>query len=180
MIINIYLTTEERSIKEGNTVHLESMKNRYIENNLLGGPRLSLDFLPKWASFDSDIRLKIAPVIYPGTHPDSIRNLKISGSKMNFNLIAEYKLSIIIPWYYFPGWKAYINGRQVKVGFDENGFVQIIVPPGSHEIKIFFGTTWPRIIGWFITGISTLVVFLFLTVFFNRKFAFFKLIGGGH
>lgn len=62
--------------------------------------------------------------------------------------------------FYFPGWKAYVNGQETPITLaNPEGFITLRVPAGEHEVLLSFEDTPPRTAGWFIAGIS-LVVFL--------------------
>ncbi|MEZ4594739.1 MAG: hypothetical protein R3D55_26885 [Chloroflexota bacterium] len=41
----------------------------------------------------------------------------------------------------FPGWQAALDGDDLAVGADENGRLQLIIPPGEHTLEIWFGRT---------------------------------------
>jgi len=57
--------------------------------------------------------------------------------------------------FYFPGWRAYIDGENVPVEIAEpEGFITVRVPAGQHEVLVRFEDTPPRQIGWIITALG--------------------------
>jgi hypothetical protein len=62
--------------------------------------------------------------------------------------------------FYFPGWKAYVDGQETPIEIAKpEGFVTLWVPAGQHEVLLSFEDTPPRAAGWVIAGAS-LMVFL--------------------
>ncbi len=57
--------------------------------------------------------------------------------------------------FYFPGWKAYVDGQEVpiKIAAPE-GFVTVWIPAGDHEVLLRFEDTPPRTLGWLVAGIG--------------------------
>jgi hypothetical protein len=56
---------------------------------------------------------------------------------------------------YFPGWRAWIDGRTAPIGVAPDvpeqqanlGFMTVQVPPGEHDVLLRFGPTTPRVLG---------------------------------
>ncbi len=42
---------------------------------------------------------------------------------------------------YFPGWIAYVDGKQTEIEYKKDGIIHISVPEGVHEITIYFTET---------------------------------------
>ncbi|WP_420629837.1 6-pyruvoyl-tetrahydropterin synthase-related protein [Candidatus Leptofilum sp.] len=63
----------------------------------------------------------------------------------------------------FPGWQAQLDGDDLAVGADENGRLQLTVPPGAHTLKLWFGRTPIR---WLadMLSVAGLLVCLWLTM----------------
>jgi hypothetical protein len=50
--------------------------------------------------------------------------------------------------FYFPGWKAYVDGTRVEIEIGEpEGFITLEVPSGTHDVLVRFEDTLPRKIG---------------------------------
>lgn len=51
--------------------------------------------------------------------------------------------------FYFPGWRAYIDGQPaaIEIAYPE-GFITVPVPSGEHEVVVRFEDTPPRLFGW--------------------------------
>jgi len=63
--------------------------------------------------------------------------------------------------FYFPGWKAWVDGAEVPIGVqDKTGAMLIDVPTGNHTVELLFTDTWPRKAGWIIS-IVTLILLVF-------------------
>ena len=67
--------------------------------------------------------------------------------------------------FYFPGWRAYVNGEEVEINVaGPEGFITLWIPAGEHDVLVRFEDTPPRIAGWIISavGLATLVIALVL------------------
>ena len=67
--------------------------------------------------------------------------------------------------FYFPGWRAYVDGEEVEIKIgDPEGFITLKVPAGEHEVVVQFEDTPPRTAGWIISaaGLMALVIALAL------------------
>lgn len=63
--------------------------------------------------------------------------------------------------FYFPGWTAYVDGRETPIEIAEpEGFVTVRVPDGQHEVLLSFEDTLPRTAGWIIAGSSLAVLLI--------------------
>jgi uncharacterized membrane protein YfhO len=50
--------------------------------------------------------------------------------------------------YYFPGWRATVDGQAVEVAPDPpNGLIGLTLAPGEHDVRLRFGPTPVRILG---------------------------------
>lgn len=60
--------------------------------------------------------------------------------------------------FYFPGWKAYVDGQETPITIaNPEGFITLHVPAGEHEVLLNFEDTPPRTAGWIIAGVSLVV-----------------------
>ena len=67
--------------------------------------------------------------------------------------------------FYFPGWRAYVDGEEVEIEIAHpEGFITFWVPEGEHEVVVRFEDTPPRTAGWIISaaGLAMLVIALAL------------------
>jgi hypothetical protein len=67
--------------------------------------------------------------------------------------------------FYFPGWRAYLDGEEVEIEVaGPEGFIVVPVPEGEHEVVVRFEDTPPRTAGWIISaaGLGILIVALVL------------------
>lgn len=71
---------------------------------------------------------------------------------------------------YFPGWKAYVDGKETLIQFqDQNsrGEITFAVPKGQHLVKVVFGETKLRFFGDMLSVVTLLV--LLLKPMYRRK-----------
>ncbi|MDY6877802.1 MAG: hypothetical protein SWK90_16595 [Chloroflexota bacterium] len=73
------------------------------------------------------------------------------------------KLVLRLYTFYFPGWRAYVDGEEVEIEVaGPEGFITLWVPEGEHEVLVRFEDTPPRTAGWIISmvGLASLVLAL--------------------
>lgn len=67
--------------------------------------------------------------------------------------------------FYFPGWRAWVDGAEVKIApHDTDGFITLPVPAGQHTVKLRFGDTPPRTAGALVSLASLAALGLVLAV----------------
>jgi hypothetical protein len=61
---------------------------------------------------------------------------------------ANEPLQLVFYNYYFPGWRATVNGQpaEIRPG-GPNGLITLDLPPGTFDVALRFGSTPPRIAG---------------------------------
>lgn len=92
-----------------------------------------------------------------------------------FLAISKKKLKILDNTVYFPGWKAYVDGKKVPIEFQDmnhRGLITFDVPKGKHNVKVIFGETPIRLASDFISLFS--LVGIFLIFIFRKKINFIK------
>ena len=61
--------------------------------------------------------------------------------------------------YYFPGWRAWVDGVPVEIRPDPpNGLIGMDLPPGDHEVRVRFGATPTRSAGMATSGLTALIL----------------------
>ncbi|HJX39798.1 MAG TPA: DUF6541 family protein [Anaerolineae bacterium] len=65
--------------------------------------------------------------------------------------------------YYFPGWRGYVDGREVEIyPGGRHGLITLQVPPGEHRVSIRFGDTPVRTAGKLVTVASLVLAAVIL------------------
>lgn len=100
---------------------------------------------------------RLAPHIYTDPNPDGDLIASTSGTtkrtiwKTNYH---EFKLDLKTTsdfrdnTSYFPGWTAYIDGKETAILYSQDAFyrLRVAVPKGQHVVIFKFGETWYRIL----------------------------------
>ncbi len=76
--------------------------------------------------------------------------------------------SVVVNTLYFPGWKAFVDGRETPIAYTGHGLIELAVPSGEHTIVVAFTDTLPRKAGNIVSLVS-LAVLLFLGYTRRRK-----------
>ncbi len=82
-----------------------------------------------------------------------------------FSVTAARPFTFVYRTFYFPGWRATLDGTSVPVRItDPEGLMAVDVPPGNHTLAFQFGGTPPRVIGTVLTLIGLVVCFALLVI----------------
>jgi hypothetical protein len=66
---------------------------------------------------------------------------------------------MIFDWFYFPGWRATVNGQPANIRpVPPSGRIGVSVPAGESVVSVQFGSTPVRILGWAISVLALVVV----------------------
>lgn len=61
--------------------------------------------------------------------------------------------------FYFPGWRALVDGEPVEIAPDaRHGFITVLLPAGRHTLELRFGSTLPRTAGTIVSAVSLLAL----------------------
>ena len=88
----------------------------------------------------------------------------VSGSEVNglhfrYEIDSDKAFPLRLFLFDFPGWEARIDGEPVKTELGRpEGFLIVPVPAGIHLVDVQFKDTYPRQLGWFLSGLSLLAV----------------------
>ncbi|MCL4871310.1 MAG: hypothetical protein KJ063_20300 [Anaerolineae bacterium] len=118
------------------------------------------EFLPRWVQTMPDTTELRQQLIDQGdpdrlSPTDGLQVIQRTGPTTN----AVYHVRVTAPvrvsyrQFYFPGWQARLNGEAIPLSPSEpEGVLQLELPPGDHELHLFFGSTplrrWGAGISW--------------------------------
>ena len=76
----------------------------------------------------------------------------------HFRIQTEQEFLLRLYLFYFPGWRAYVDGNETEIQIAHpEGFISIPIPQGTHEVSILFGDSISRSISWWISGLGLLL-----------------------
>jgi hypothetical protein len=121
-----------------------------------------------WSGKSEDYPIKKEkPEIVDGN--GTITKQTVKNSKRSYIVDAKTPLRMVDYTFYFPGWKAYVDGNPVSIEFQDpkyRGIISYNVPVGQHSIQLKFEDTKVRFLGKMMT--------LFFSGIFILGFAFRK------
>ncbi|MBK8988400.1 MAG: hypothetical protein IPM39_20425 [Chloroflexi bacterium] len=72
-----------------------------------------------------------------------------------YQVTAARPLTITYNQFYFPGWRAWLDGAPLPITpSTPHGLITAAVPAGDHALRLAFGTTPARTAGWVISGLA--------------------------
>lgn len=165
------------NLGEGNVKYLLALKYNEIDEISPNGKRLNYKInLNNWQKvyeYGSVVILenkKFKPriEILNQDNTNSIKNLFYSSNKISLNVNSLENNSILVlrdTWY--PGWKAYLNGKEITIDKYLDIYRQINIPKGENKVEFIYH---PKsfFYGLYISGLS-FIVWLFLLIKFNNK-----------
>ncbi len=89
----------------------------------------------------------------------SLRVVRSGTTRDTFEIISPQPFIARIRRFYFPGWRAWVDGKLTNVVPGEpHGFITVLLPAGKHTLELRFGSTPPRTVGMIISAISLLAL----------------------
>lgn len=101
-----------------------------------------------------------------------IEGTVIKSHQLILSVKADMPTTLRINTHYFPGWKVYVDNREVAINYNNQfGFMSFKVPVGSHEIRAQFTNTPIRSVANIITMMSFfgIIIWLLLSLFWKRR-----------
>ena len=91
-----------------------------------------------------------------------ILSREVKNAQRQYEVDAQSEIRLADYTFYFPGWKAYVDGSEVPIEFQDPNYRGVItykVPHGNHQITVKFTETKIRLLGNAVTLFS-LVIFI--------------------
>ena len=98
-----------------------------------------------------------------------LTNYRTVGSKLSCHVALQQETELFGTRFYFPGWRATCDNKEIPVYPDKYGLIAVTIPKGVHDIEIGFGTTWPRVTGWILSGITLMIAACYWLFKFPRQ-----------
>lgn len=89
----------------------------------------------------------------------SIGISEIKDESLSATINANQTLPLTISTFYYPNWKASVDGTTVPVSSDRYGRIVLSVPKGTHQIQLHFGYNTTEIVGIMIS-VAGIVVYI--------------------
>lgn len=68
--------------------------------------------------------------------------------------------ALLVQETYDPAWRAYLNGKPLRIDHDAFGFMFVTPPPGTHVVTFRFETPLENWTGWIITALTGILVLI--------------------
>ena len=101
-----------------------------------------------------------------------ISNFVKKSNMHTFSIKSETDIVLVDHTQYFPGWRAYVDGRSAAIQFQDpnhRGEVEFSVPKGEHDVKVLFTEARGRIIADFLSIFGVIIALLLIILFFLSK-----------
>lgn len=101
----------------------------------------------------------------------TIEEMTKKSNLLSFKVNNETPIKVVTHIQYFPGWRAFVDGKQVPIEFQYGiyrGHIVFEIPKGQHEIKLSFGESKLRFIADLLSVVAVVALFtygLFLKFF---------------
>ncbi len=102
-----------------------------------------------------------------------IQNLKLENSRRRFSIAADGNVRLIDYTFYFPGWRAYVDGSEVPIEFQDvnhRGVITYTIPPGTHQVEVRFTPTRIRKLAAIATLLSVGTALVWFVVLRRKRY----------
>ncbi|MDO8621136.1 MAG: YfhO family protein [Candidatus Levybacteria bacterium] len=89
-------------------------------------------------------------------------------NEININIETDANRLLFLSDTYYPGWKAYVDGKETAIYRSDYAFRSIYVPNGDHKIKFVFIPNSFKL-GYIISLLSVFCLIVFLALFVKRR-----------
>jgi hypothetical protein len=157
-VLCVLFSANQRRVNANMHEDLDQLEKTKLEDQSIGLLGELNEYFPKMVPTYSRTETKLDPVLPLDAPTAHIMDVSTKGSAMSFKVATPDDSLMKISWFYFPGWQAEIDGGPEPVGVARGGFISLNVPAGTHSVRLWFGTTWPRMLGWLIASLATLIM----------------------
>jgi len=86
---------------------------------------------------------------------DQLTSFSMTPNRITFQTQSATATCIRLPHFYFPGWRAWIDGESASIhAVGALGLMGLCVPAGTHQVVVRFQNTWSRTLGGSLTGLT--------------------------
>ncbi len=76
-----------------------------------------------------------------------------------FRVVTPTRFVLRLYTFYFPGWRAYVNGERVDIEIARpEGFITLDIPEGTHDVLVRFEATEPRMLGGVVSAVALIAL----------------------
>ena len=127
------------------------------------------EYLPIWVKVKPS-----APVghrLTPSRADIEVNKIEESPHRYAYKIAASGETLLTANLFYFPGWKVYVNGEEVKPNVSEQGLMRFYLPKGQFLVDLKFENTPVRAVGnsLSILGLLLLSILIFLAISPSRR-----------
>lgn len=159
VVLCLAFSTSQRKVREQLSVPLDDKEFR-----MYGQPLFTFATEDEYLPRDARVSVKAVlagPVQVGGNDVVTrVAHYEKRGARITCSVAGDGNSQLVVPWFYFPGWRASLDGASIPVQASPQGFLAVPLPPGSHTVRVWFGTTWPRVAGWCIAALTVVVCLL--------------------
>lgn len=125
------------------------------------------EYLPRWVQRLPDTREMQAEIV-SGRDPDradrsslpagaSVQAIARQPLGVTYSVDSPQDFRFVYHTFYFPGWRVALDGESVPIHVTSpEGLISVDVPHGKHSLRIYWGTTTPRLQGGLISLLALL------------------------
>lgn len=161
----------DKRVQKKRWERLEEIATPYWLGTRLTRATAREDFLPKTVKTLPSEPI-YGEVLHVSSDAGEVLNYKTYGYSTKGSLsdvIMERPGKVILHRFWFPGWRARVNGQPAETApTDIYGLVSVDVPAGSHEVEFDFGST-PLRTGAGVVSLLTALGFVILLLVFRRR-----------
>lgn len=101
----------------------------------------------------------------------TIDNLVTTNKKYSFMVTTSQQTRVTINQLYFPGWKAYLDAREIPINYsDPRGIMQVAIPKGQHSVRVLFQETSYRLISDIISIVSLISLAIISFLVYRKRY----------
>jgi len=126
------------------------------------------DYLPIYAKAPPGSPAPEKPEIKSGTA--AITEIRKGTDWSLFSVEVSKEAKIQIPLYDFPDWKVWVD-KKITAQTHDNflGLINVVIPPGIHEVNLKLTNTLPRVLGNLISLISWIILVFSAVLLLKKK-----------
>jgi hypothetical protein len=167
---SLYVNLRHHYAPFGDSLTLSEVRTAEIRS---GGSAFTTfgEFEPRWreAPFDQALQNELGPMFDAAAHPlaapvagVTVESAQVRSSAWDVTLSAANPVSVTLHLLYYPRWQATVDGTPAALQPQpKTGYAQVVIPAGTHQLALRYGSTATERAGILISG-ATLLVLLVL------------------
>ncbi|MDO8657715.1 MAG: YfhO family protein [Candidatus Levybacteria bacterium] len=122
--------------------------------------------------FDGALEKQKNKIIFKN-NSGQVKTQLLTSTRYKFDIFLKESAEAVVNTAYFPGWEVFVDGKKIKIGYNNDGLITFPILQGKHSILVTFQDIGVRNLAKIVSSISLLWLIIREQYLFSGRFLTF-------